>query len=30
MNRIGSVRICPDGLFRRGAECGQYYYEVDR
>ena len=30
MNRIGSVRICPDDLFRRGAGRGQYYYEVDR
>ena len=26
MNRIGSVRICPDDLFRRGAGRGQYYY----
>ena len=30
MNRIGSVRICPDDLFRRGAGRGQYCYEVDR
>ena len=26
MNRIGSVRLCPDDLFRRGAGRGQYYY----
>ena len=28
-NGIGSVRICPDDLTRRGAGRGQYYYEVD-
>ena len=29
-NGIGSVRVCPDDLIRRGAGRGQYCYEVDR
>ena len=32
INRIGvgSVRVCPDDLIRRGVGRGQYCYEVDR
>ena len=29
-NGIGSVRVCPDDLIRRGVGRGQYCYEVDR